>query len=798
MLSVRIPLVSGLAVLLTVSGPPCWGQAVTPQVSISSLTFSAIADGPTPPVQVFTVSSSDGSPLSFAVLADGGAAGVAAPAWLTVPRTLATTPAQIRVSVDQTGLIAGSYPARILLTDAQGRSLGVVVSLTLNVLQGTAQLGVTPARVSLAGALSAGTIQQGVLVRNLGPGTIAPVSVSVPSGSRWLSGVVDSPDTCDKVCVVLIRAFAGAMMPGAYLGAVRISTAIGSQDVPVSFLVSDHSALLQPGADNLAFEVVQGIGLPDTRSLALLNIGDLQSVWAADIIDGKSWLSVAPTSGNTEAGATTMVTVSMNPGNLTAGTYGGLIRISFLGASNAALYIPVVLRVNAASTPAVPLLSNGGLLITPGAGGLLVQPQLTLAAASANAIAFQVSIQNANWLSVTPPHGQVSSSQAVQLNIGADGNNLSPGFYSGLINVAFGNAAFRTLNVGFVPLSSDTCVAQNLHLVETGTPDGFAARTTFPLPLDSTMVDDCGTPVSNGTVFATFSNGDAGITLRGIGKGRYVQSWTPSTSSGSLPNGTVSVALRAFAPGYKPTSQELVGTVSSDNLPAIRAGGVVNNFNPQPGAPLAPGTAVQIFGSAFGTSTAQGAIANGRLATNLGGVSVKIGGIDAPLYYTSAGQINAQLPAELLPNRQHQVIVNVNGVYSKPEPINVIATQPGIAVYPDTHAIAQDTSYNLITTQNPAHAGDVVVLYLTGMGGTNPPVPTGSPAPSATLAVVNFQPQVTIDGAPAEVIFAGLSPGSVGLYQIDARVPDGAKAGDLAVVVTQNGASSNVALLPVR
>ena len=789
-------MMSGLAALLILQVPRCAGQTATAQVSSSNLTFSAVADGPMPPAQVLTVSSSDGSPLNFAVLEDGGAPGAAAPAWLTVTPALATTPSPIRVSIDPTGLAPGSYSARLQLTDTHGQSLGVLVGVALAVSQAASQLSLSPARVSVSGTITAGTVQQGVLVRNLGAGSIAPVNVTVPSGGRWLTASVDSPDSCDRLCVVFVKAFAGGIAPGAYLGTVRISTAIGSQDVPVSFLVTDHSPLLQAGSDDLEFEAVQGTGLSDSRVLALSNTGDLLSTWVADVIDGKSWLSLSSLSGSVDSGATSAITVSINSGNLAAGAYGGLIRFSYLGSLNAALYVPVVLRVNPAGA-SVPLLSSGGLLITP-AGNILQGPQLTLSAAGSTAIPFQVSAQSSNWLSVTPPRGQVSSSQPAVLNIGTDGSNLSPGFYSGLINVAFGNTTFRTVNVGFVPASNDICVPQNLHLIETATPDGFAGRTTFPVPLDSTVVDDCGKPVSNGSVFATFSNGDPGIALRGIGGGRYVQTWTPASTSGSLPGGTVSVALRVFAPGYKPASQELIGTVSADSLPVIRTGGVLNNFYPQPGAAVAPGAAVQIFGSAFGTSTAQGTITNGRLSTNLGGVSVKIGGIDAPLYYTSAGQINAQVPAELVVNRQHQVIVNVNGVYSKPEPINVVAVQPGIAAYQDGHVIAQDTGYNLITVQHPAHAGDVIVLYLTGMGPTSPPVATGVPAPRTPLAEVTTQTQVTIDGAPAQVIFAGLSPDSVGLYQIDVRIPDGAKTGDLAIVVMQNGATSNTALLPVR
>jgi uncharacterized protein (TIGR03437 family) len=57
---------------------------------------------------------------------------------------------------------------------------------------------------------------------------------------------------------------------------------------------------------------------------------------------------------------------------------------------------------------------------------------------------------------------------------------------------------------------------------------------------------------------------------------------------------------------------------------------------------------------------------------------------------------------------------------------------------------------------------------------------------------------VTVDGAPAEVVFAGLTPGAVRLYQINLRVPADARTGDLAVAITQGDAQSNPGVLPVR
>ncbi len=768
------------------------------QLSSSGLTFTSIANGPKPPMQVVTITSVDGSSINFALLIDAGSPGTAAPSWLAVTPLLATTPVQMRVGIDQSGLAAGSYTARIQLTDRQGRPLGVIIPLTLQVTNGGApQFDVTPTQLGFSGSVASANLQQGILVRSLGPGSIAPVNVSVISGYPWLSATVDP---CDTVCTVNAKIAIATLTPGPHTGALRITTAIGSKEVPVSVFAADHGPYNQLSSDALEFEAAQGSALSDSRTLSILNTGDMPSTWSADVIAGVSWLSVSPSSGTTAPGKSTDLTAAINQGGMAAGSYGGLIRISSPDAGSIPIYLPVAFKVTASGTTPTPVLSAGGVMLTAQVGSAdSVQQQLNLSAASASPVVFQASPQSASWLSLVPSRGQASNS-STPLTISASGINLAVGFYSGLVNLGFGTTGVRTLHVGFsiTPATGASCVPQRLYLAETGIPDGFAARTGSPTPLEATLVDDCGNLVSNGAVTATFSTGDPGVELVEMGNGRYARTWTPLNSSESLPGGNVNIALRAYVPSLVPALSELVGTVTKDFFPAIAAGGVLNNLYPQVGAAIAPGAVVQIFGSALATGTGSGTMSNGRLSNVVGGVSVKIGGLDAPLYYASTGQINAQVPAELLANHQYQVIVNTNGVYSKPETINTISAQPGIAVFQDGKVIAQDVNYALINAQHPAHAGDIIVLYLSGMGATNPAVSTGSLAPASPLALTAIQPQVTIDGARADVIFAGLSPGSIGLYQIDVRVPAGVRSGDLPVIVTQGISVSNTALLPVR
>jgi uncharacterized protein (TIGR03437 family) len=85
-------------------------------------------------------------------------------------------------------------------------------------------------------------------------------------------------------------------------------------------------------------------------------------------------------------------------------------------------------------------------------------------------------------------------------------------------------------------------------------------------------------------------------------------------------------------------------------------------------------------------------------------------------------------------------------------------------------------------------------MYLAGMGATNPGVSSGAASPQASVTV---PPTVTVDGQMASFIYAGLTPGLAGLYQINFQVPAGARSGNLTTIVTQNGVASNVTTLPV-
>ena len=222
--------------------------------------------------------------------------------------------------------------------------------------------------------------------------------------------------------------------------------------------------------------------------------------------------------------------------------------------------------------------------------------------------------------------------------------------------------------------------------------------------------------------------------------------------------------------------------------------GLLHNSNPVVGGPLAPGTISQVYGSGLAATTVSPGVL--PLVTSFNNTFVVIGGISAPLYFLSDGQLNVQIPYELAPNQQYAAIVSANGAITVPDQIDVVPAVPGVVAFGDGTIIAQHgLDFSLVDAAHPAKPGEFLIMYLAGMGATNPSVASGAVSP---LAPTTVQPTVTVDGqAVTAMPYAGLTPGLVGLYQINFQVPANARSGDLTVLVTQNGITANATKLRV-
>jgi uncharacterized protein (TIGR03437 family) len=140
--------------------------------------------------------------------------------------------------------------------------------------------------------------------------------------------------------------------------------------------------------------------------------------------------------------------------------------------------------------------------------------------------------------------------------------------------------------------------------------------------------------------------------------------------------------------------------------------------------------------------------------------------------------------------------VVVNGVKSAPFTSLLQKFSPGLFLWQGKYAVATDPSYSwrvksgtfpgVATT--PAKPGEVIILWGTGFGPTNPPVAAGQTVDVANSLVE--QVRLTVGGLAADVLGGALSPGAAGLYQIAVRVPADAPDGDLSIVAEVGGVRS--------
>lgn len=227
--------------------------------------------------------------------------------------------------------------------------------------------------------------------------------------------------------------------------------------------------------------------------------------------------------------------------------------------------------------------------------------------------------------------------------------------------------------------------------------------------------------------------------------------------------------------------------------PTIHTGGVVNaaSFS----AKVAPGSLFSIFGTDLATS--MGSARSVPLETAINGTSVTVGGKPAPLVFVSSGQINAQAPYELTEGSNVPVVVTVDGVASVAGTVSVAAAAPGVFQFGERRAVVQNDDYSLNNTDSPAKAGSYVVAYWTGPGRLDNPVATGGPAGSDPLSRPRGQVTATIGNQTAEIAFAGMTPGFVGLAQMNLKVPSLAP-GDYPLVISVDGEKSNAATITVK
>jgi uncharacterized protein (TIGR03437 family) len=219
---------------------------------------------------------------------------------------------------------------------------------------------------------------------------------------------------------------------------------------------------------------------------------------------------------------------------------------------------------------------------------------------------------------------------------------------------------------------------------------------------------------------------------------------------------------------------------------------------------ISPGGLATIFGDNLTTvSGVLYAYAN-PLPDQLADVQVYVSGIPAPIYGIAyAGgqdQISIQVPyAAPTGHNAAEIQVIDQGTTVADFFTDSFTEDPGIFTYGDNLAIAEASDYSLIGTDNPAIPGEPLMLFVTGLGPLDQDLVDGYGSPTSEPLATTLDPfQVIVDNEECNVFFSGLSPGFVGLYQVNFYVPDDAASGNLQIYIQSTYANSAIAILPVQ
>jgi uncharacterized protein (TIGR03437 family) len=782
--------------------------AAPPAISISptQMSFSASAGGtPTPP-QKLTLSSSV-SGLAFKLSKSSGAN------WLVLDAAAGFTPQLINVSVDPTNLTAGTYQATLTISSPLAAEVTSAVAITLQVAPGSpASLAVDKTALSFTFPRKpTGTLTQSLSISNAGSGTLAfSVAVQTNQGGAWLSASPSSGSATPQPQVhVAVTADPTGLAAGTYTGTVTIasSTTGETRAVLVTLTVSTLDQAIQLSRAALSFTAVSEGGVVPAGSLAVKNIGRGTmnfNVSTNTLAGGQQWLSATPASSAATSGSpSTIVTVTVNQAGLAPGVYYGSLRVDSPGAANTPQMATIALRVLAAGQDPGPLIEPSDIVITTVQGApppssmnlhiynISATPQTYLSSVAAS--------DPRDQFKVVPSHSELMLNEPARLVVQPLTSNLTTGIYDAELTLQFSDGIIRRVGMRTIVTPPPATPAPSAAIFQTSqeatgcTPtqlvpiittlgQSFGVPAAWPVALEADVLDDCGNTLDTGNVGVSFSNGDPPISLRSLAAGGLWQAtWMSGNSAGP-----VTLTVTASDPVRNLTGiREVTGGLGdSSQGPTLSAAVIAAGAAAT--TPLAPGSIISLYGQNLANGSASASVV--PLGTTLAGATVLMAGNALPLYFASNGQINAVVSAGINADTNQQIVVQRGNTLSVPISVDVGPTEPAVFEYPvpgdppEQGAIVNAVSYAVAQPATPVTAGDTIAIFCTGLGAVDQPVPDGAAAPSPPANTL-ITPTVTIGGTAAQVIFSGLSPGSVALYQIDAIVPAGITPGSQTPVV---------------
>ena len=760
---------------------------------------------------VVKVTDANGDPVAgvavtFAVTAGSGA----------VTATQVDTDAQ---GLASSTLTLGPNPGVNTVTAATD-SLAVTFNATAVALPSA--LTVAPQALSFSAVLGAAPERQAFQIGS-DAGTVNwTASVELLNGSGWLTiSPTSGTATLEQPATVTVEVnFAALAAAGVFQAVITVTdTDTGfSVAVPVAVVLSARVGRLLIDLPAVVFTAASTATGSLSQTLRVINEGEETLDWSISAVSGNlpAWLTISPSTGTAGAGQASTTTLAANPEGLGSGVNQVLLGVSAPGANNDPQLVTVTLRVVPADTPASADVSPYGLLFVAEQGGVLAAEQeLTVSNVGGGALTVDLvasTSSGGDWLMVSPSSGTASGSPfTMQVSVNQTG--LEAGVYRGTLTGTFSSGPPQVVEVllivtplgtalraqaGGLPRAAQ-CTPTGLELLATTIGNGLSLPVSFPRVLIAVVVDNCGGAVDNATVVASVEG--LSIPLRTLGAGFYSGTWVPQSEAAE-----VTATFAALHPDFTQVQRSFTVSTAAPgdvSLPVLFADGVVEGAGFTPLRPLAPGGIISLFGERF--ASGNHFPSKVPLERELGGVSVRVGGQDAPLFFVGPGQINAQMPFKVNPGDSVPVAVSVGGLLTAPQNYLIAPVQPGIFELGGGQGAVSIANTLILVAPvgsipgretRPAESGEFISIFCTGLGATSPTVEAGE---AGAAEAVTTPVTATIGGVDASVAFAGLAPLFVGLYQVNAVVPVGVVGGPaVPLVITQDGIASNTVTIAIE
>ena len=559
-----------------------------------------------------------------------------------------------------------------------------------------------------------------------------------------------------------------------FLFALPVLTAAPILRVHLPTVSNDNpDALLLEDGRPLPIWIQQGTNGPTGIFFEVWNAGDGQvnpqisggfSPWLQPVVTGTQFCTF-------DAGRVcSFVRVFFEAAGLPRGTFQGEITVSDANAVDSPQHVPVTIHVD---------------------GTVPDNVELYIAAAEGNsaAVEFQTPAGPAPVVSVAPDGQFLSVSSSGQGSFRFLHNHrVAATFSSGMgVGDLAGSLSVSGSSFGPDNRAGPVTVHVTNSPIADSSSDSVILRTGLGIdpPPGAVVLSNRGLgSLSVSGVDVSTSSGEEWLSTEDVGNNIFlVRAAVGDLGAGLYGGELIFNSNAANAPVRIPVALE----IGDSSAPQALFSGLVNGASFDPLQGIAPGAIVSLFGISLANAVDLPEPDDIPLPRELEGARVRVNGIDAPFFFVSPRQLNFQVPVELSPGGALIEVIR-DGVQGNSVSATVFERSPGIfrigienygAIVNASQGnfpLPPDIGAQLGLTTTPARPGDILVIFATGLGAVDNPVATGEATPDSPFARTIERPKVRYSTSPfglsERAQFSGLSPRFVGLYQVNAPIPE--------------------------